>query len=124
MTRFLVICLAGSVLGGCAMGTAIDTSRVRDECIQHAYSRNFWLFFALPLLGVRPFRGRGFLPEHEYHRITDVAKQGEGDQPDREHDERALEQAPDHEGEHGRGTRRRAIRSRALPYAVRPAISV
>jgi hypothetical protein len=36
------IVLAGSVLGGCALGTAIDTSRVGDECIQHSYSRNFW----------------------------------------------------------------------------------
>ena len=42
MTRFVMICLAGSVLGGCALGTAIDTSRVADECIRHAYSRNFW----------------------------------------------------------------------------------
>ena len=42
MTRFYTLCLVGSVLGGCALGTAIDTSRVRDECIQHAYSRNLW----------------------------------------------------------------------------------
>jgi len=42
MTRMIAIILAGSVLGGCALGTAIDTSRVRDECIQHAYSRNIW----------------------------------------------------------------------------------
>ena len=42
MKRLLMISLAGSVLGGCALGTAIDTSRVRDECIQHAYSRNLW----------------------------------------------------------------------------------
>ena len=42
MTRLLTICLAGSVLGGCALGTAIETSRVGDECIQHAYSRNIW----------------------------------------------------------------------------------
>ena len=42
MKRLLLICLAGSVLGGCAMGTAIDTSRVGDECIQHSYSRNIW----------------------------------------------------------------------------------
>ena len=42
MTRFYTLCLAGSVLGGCALGTAIDTSRVGDECIQHSYSRNIW----------------------------------------------------------------------------------
>lgn len=28
MTRFYTLLLAGSVLGGCALGTAIDTSRV------------------------------------------------------------------------------------------------
>ena len=42
MTRFYTLLLAGSVLGGCALGTAIDTSRVGDECIQHSYSRNIW----------------------------------------------------------------------------------
>ena len=42
MTRFYTLLLASSVLGGCALGTAIDTSRVGDECIQHAYSRNIW----------------------------------------------------------------------------------
>ncbi len=42
MTRLLTISLATSVLAGCALGTAIDTSRVADECIRHAYSRNFW----------------------------------------------------------------------------------
>ncbi len=33
---------AAMLLSGCALGTAIDTSRVKDECIQHAYSRNIW----------------------------------------------------------------------------------
>lgn len=42
MTRFYTLCLASSLLSGCALGTAIDTSRVGDECIQHSYSRNIW----------------------------------------------------------------------------------
>ena len=42
MMRSVTIVLATSLLGGCALGTAIDTSRVGDECIQHSYSRNIW----------------------------------------------------------------------------------
>ena len=42
MMRSVTILLAASLFGGCALGTAIDTSRVADECIRHAYSRNFW----------------------------------------------------------------------------------
>ena len=42
MTRTAAILLATSVLGGCAMTHAVDTSRIGDECIRHAYSRNIW----------------------------------------------------------------------------------
>ena len=37
-----VFSIVAVLCGGCALGTAIDTSRVRDECIQHSYSRNVW----------------------------------------------------------------------------------
>ena len=44
--------------------------------------------------------GRGFLPEHEHHRVADVAKQGEGDDAHREHHRDRLGQAPEDEGKH------------------------
>jgi len=50
--------------------------------------------------------GRRVLAEHEQHRIADEAKQREGDQPDREHHEDRLGEAPEDIGEHGWATSR------------------
>ena len=40
--KYIPIVTCALLFTGCALGTAIDTSRVRDECIQHSYSRNIW----------------------------------------------------------------------------------